>query len=156
MTILDSLPPKSNTHSDRNQMCSVCVTKCTGWRSGPIRWINSGHCPRMLWKLPENSPNSYVLKPQLRSFQRLEPGPGSSLKALISLFGISPSKSCRCGDYARLMDSKGPAWCVQNVRSIAHILGEEAQARGLPYDEVVGMALVLLATVHAWLTSRHS
>ena len=76
-------------------------------------------------------------------------GPGTELKALLRMVGITSSPSCSCNARAEDMDSKGMKWCLWNVRTIVGWLKEEADKRKLPFTSLGAGALVYAAVACA-------
>lgn len=77
-------------------------------------------------------------------------GPGTILKTLIRRYlGIQATPDCLCSKRALIMDGWGPAVCRENLDTIVGWLREEAENRGLPFLDVVGRQLVLLAISRA-------
>ncbi len=60
-------------------------------------------------------------------------GPGTELKKLLKLVGITANPNCSCNRRARVMDEKGCEWCRENIETIVDWLGEEAAKRKLPF-----------------------
>lgn len=69
-------------------------------------------------------------------------GPGTELKKLLSLVGITASPTCSCNARARQMDELGCEWCEENLDLIVGWLRQEATNRGLPFLDVAGRVLV--------------
>jgi hypothetical protein len=76
-------------------------------------------------------------------------GPGTELKSLLRMVGITSSPSCSCNARAEDMDSKGMTWCLWNVRTIVGWLKEEADKRKLPFNSLGAGALVYAAVASA-------
>jgi len=76
-------------------------------------------------------------------------GPGTELKKLLKLVGITASPDCSCNARARTMDEKGCDWCEQNLDEIVGWLREEAAKRGLPFVDLAGRMLVNRAIKNA-------
>jgi hypothetical protein len=76
-------------------------------------------------------------------------GPGTELKSLLRMVGITSSPSCSCNARAEDMDSKGMKWCLWNVRTIVGWLKEEADKRKLPFSSLGAGALVYAAVAFA-------
>jgi len=70
-------------------------------------------------------------------------GTGTELKRLLAKFGITPS-GCRCNALAMLMDSRGTAWCRDNVNKLADDLRESAKERDWPLAWAMGPPAKLL------------
>jgi hypothetical protein len=76
-------------------------------------------------------------------------GPGTELKKLLKLIGISASPTCSCNARAREMDKNGCDWCEANLDTIVGWLREEATKRGLPFVDLAGRLLVKRAIRNA-------
>lgn len=76
-------------------------------------------------------------------------GPGSELKKLLALVGITASATCSCNRRAISMDANGADWCEANIDTIVGWLREEAEKRGLPFLDVAGRMLVRRAIRNA-------
>ena len=76
-------------------------------------------------------------------------GPGTELKKLLKLIGITASPTCSCNARARTMDGNGCDWCEANVDTIVSWLREEATKRGLPFVDLAGRLLVKRAIRNA-------
>lgn len=72
-------------------------------------------------------------------------GPGTELKRLLKLVGITADPGCSCNQRAMAMDRRGCDWCEQNIDQIDGWLSEEAKKRKLPYLSLAGRALIHLA-----------
>lgn len=72
-------------------------------------------------------------------------GPGTQLKGLLKLIGITASPNCSCNARAAQMDEWGPDECEARMEEIVTWLGEEAKRRHLPYVRLAGEQLVKLA-----------
>jgi len=68
-------------------------------------------------------------------------GPGTELKKLLSRFGIGP-KGCGCNARAAEMNRLGPAWCRENIETIADWLAEQAKKRKLPFTRLGAKLLI--------------
>lgn len=58
-------------------------------------------------------------------------GPGSELKKLLKLIGITAMPGCKCNQRAKYMDKMGPQWCRDNIETILDWLQEESSNRGM-------------------------
>ncbi len=79
-------------------------------------------------------------------------GPGTQLKSLLSMLGITSNKKCSCKNRALMMDqmeSKEPGWCEKNIDTIVGWLKEEATKRGLPFIEIIARSIIKLAIKRA-------
>jgi hypothetical protein len=104
------------------------------------------------------SPESYRLLfnkysgPQAGNLAVESHGPGTELKALLSMIGITASPDCQCNQRARAMDEmelKEPGWCERNLETICDWLQEEATKRKLPFLRMAGKILVRKAIRNA-------
>jgi hypothetical protein len=82
-------------------------------------------------------------------------GPGTELKKLLKLVGITASPDCSCNARARTMDEQGCDWCEQNLDEIVGWLREEAAKRGLPFVDLAGRMLVKRAIRNARRQDGH-
>jgi hypothetical protein len=76
-------------------------------------------------------------------------GPGTELKKLLKLVGITASPTCSCNKRARTMDTNGVEWCEANIDTIVGWLREEATKRKLPFVDMAGRLLVKRAIRNA-------
>jgi hypothetical protein len=76
-------------------------------------------------------------------------GPGTELKKLLKLVGITASPTCSCNKRARTMDTNGCDWCEANIDTIVGWLREEATKRKLPFVDMAGRILVKRAIRNA-------
>jgi len=76
-------------------------------------------------------------------------GPGTELKKLLKLVGITASPTCSCNARARRMDTDGCDWCEAHVDEIVGWLREESGKRGLPFLDAAGRVLVRRAIRNA-------
>jgi hypothetical protein len=72
-------------------------------------------------------------------------GPGTELKKLLRLVGITAKPTCPCNAHAVQMDIWGADECQQRLDEIVGWLREEAGRRHLPFSETVARQVVLLA-----------
>ncbi len=79
----------------------------------------------------------------------LHGGAGTELKNLIARFGLKPGLNCKCGQHIREMDTKGIAWCVENVYTITEWLREEAERARLPFTKIGARILIRKAIKNA-------
>ena len=70
-------------------------------------------------------------------------GPGTELKALLRLAGITASPTCSCNARALQMDAWGELECLRRVPEICGWLREEAEKRDLWFFAPAGIALIL-------------
>ena len=82
-------------------------------------------------------------------------GPGTELKAMLAMLGISASPNCSCNARARLMDERGIEWCEANIDEIVGWLREEATKRGLPFVDMAGRMLAKRAIKNARKADGH-
>jgi hypothetical protein len=76
-------------------------------------------------------------------------GPGTELKKLLKIVGITASPNCSCNARARTMDANGCEWCEANLDQIVGWLREEAAKRSLPFLDAAGRVLVRRAISNA-------
>ena len=95
-----------------------------------------------VWTIDENHP-AYPSKP--KAMLKVTGGPGTELKALLRLVGITSSPNCRCNAHARQMDAWGPDRCEQEMPTILGWLEEQARGRGLPFVRVAARQVVKMA-----------
>lgn len=76
-------------------------------------------------------------------------GPGTELKALLKLIGITASPNCKCNARANIMDVWGCDVCETKIDEIVGWLKEEAQNRKLPFVETAAKLLVKRAIKNA-------
>jgi len=76
-------------------------------------------------------------------------GPGTELKKLLAVVGITATPDCSCNARAAEMDRQGCDWCEANIDTIVGWLREQAEARGLPFLDVAGRMLVRRAIRNA-------
>jgi len=76
-------------------------------------------------------------------------GPGTELKKLLALIGITSAPDCACNAHAAEMDRMGGEWCADNLDTIVGWLREQATARGLPFLDAAGKMLVKRAIRNA-------
>jgi len=72
-------------------------------------------------------------------------GPGTELKKMLKLIGITASPTCSCNGRARQMDIWGCDECAKRVPEILGWLREESERRSLPFVEFAAKQIVLLA-----------
>jgi hypothetical protein len=76
-------------------------------------------------------------------------GPGTELKRLLSLIGITAGENCSCNKHARIMNAWGADECERRVEEIVGWLREEATKRGLPFFAAAGRMVVRRAIAAA-------
>jgi hypothetical protein len=72
-------------------------------------------------------------------------GPGTELKSLLSLVGITALENCKCNKYAAEMNNRGIDWCQDNVATIVSWLEAEAKSRRLPFSAAAAKLIVKLS-----------
>jgi hypothetical protein len=82
-------------------------------------------------------------------------GPGTELKKLLRLVGITATPTCPCNAHAVQMDIWGADECQQRLDEIVGWLREEAGRRHLPFSETIARQVVLLAIRRARKTAAH-
>lgn len=109
-----------------------------------------------MWTVDETHP-AYPAKPKPSSpagiaADAANGGPGTELKALLKLIGITASPTCSCNARAMTMDAneaREPGWCERNMETILDWLKEQADARGLPFLRAGAKVLVKRAISNA-------
>ncbi|KKK95789.1 hypothetical protein LCGC14_2669260, partial [marine sediment metagenome] len=78
-------------------------------------------------------------------------GTGTQLEKLLRIVGITEKEGCKCGSRAAVMNSEGPDWCEQNIKTIVGWMKEEAQKRKLKllFNEKLAALLVKRAIKNA-------
>ena len=76
-------------------------------------------------------------------------GPGSELKKLLKLIGITATPNCKCNQRAKHMDKMGCEWCKENIESICDWMQEEATARGMLFVRSAARMMVRRAITTA-------
>jgi len=76
-------------------------------------------------------------------------GPGTELKKLLALVGITSVPGCQCNSRAKKMDRMGCQWCTENIETIVDWLQEEAYKRHLPFVRMAAKLLVKRAIRNA-------
>jgi hypothetical protein len=95
--------------------------------------------------------------PHALMYRGFTPGPlrclaGTELKRLLKTWlGIEAKPGCACNKRARLMDSHGCDWCLENVDRIVGWLREEHKRQKvmLPFSEIGARVLVMTAIRNA-------
>jgi len=85
----------------------------------------------------------------IRAPTTLASGPGTELKKLLKLVGITAGPNCSCNVRAATMDANGCDWCEANIDTIVGWLREEATKRKLPFVDMAGRLLVKRAIRNA-------
>lgn len=84
--------------------------------------------------------------PAYPNAKKPEPGgPGTELKALLKMVGITSSPTCKCNAHAKKMDVWGPDECERRLPEIVGWLKEQSDARGLPFVRIAAEQAVKLA-----------
>ena len=76
-------------------------------------------------------------------------GPGTELKKILARVGIVATDSCPCNARAAEMDANGCDWVEADMSTVVGWLREQATARGLPFMDAAGRALVRVAVRNA-------
>jgi hypothetical protein len=76
-------------------------------------------------------------------------GPGTELKKILARVGIVATPDCSCTARAAEMDANGCDWVEANISTVVGWLREQATARGLPFLDAAGRALVRVAVRNA-------
>lgn len=58
-------------------------------------------------------------------------GPGTELKRLLKMIGITAKPGCQCNQRAKVMDERGCDWCEENIETICEWIKEESSKRGM-------------------------
>jgi hypothetical protein len=82
-------------------------------------------------------------------------GPGTELKKLLRLVGITATPTCPCNARAAQMDVWGADECETRLDEIVGWLREEAGRRHLPFSATVARQAVLLAIRRARKAAAH-
>jgi hypothetical protein len=82
-------------------------------------------------------------------------GPGTELKKILARVGIVATPDCSCNAYAILMNANGCDWVEANMPTVVGWLREQAHARGLPFLDAAGRALVRVAVRNARRAATH-
>jgi hypothetical protein len=82
-------------------------------------------------------------------------GPGTELKKLLRLVGITATPTCPCNARAAQMDAWGSDECETRLDEIVDWLREEAGRRRLPFSATVARQVVLLAIRRARKAAAH-
>jgi hypothetical protein len=69
-------------------------------------------------------------------------GPGSILASMFSLIGIKSTPTCSCRQHAIEMNTKGNAWCENNMDTIIGWLKAESNKRNIPFIESLAKMIV--------------
>jgi hypothetical protein len=109
------------------------------------------------WTIDESHPAfPLVAKPPEQAPAAEEPtaGPGTELKGLLKLIGITSSPNCACNARAKQMDEWGPDECERRMPEILAWLEQEATRRGLPFVRFAAEQAVKLAIRKARKSAR--
>ena len=106
------------------------VAACIVSRDGDVVTVDVDHPAYPRARGPEPKP------------EPLGEGPGTELKRLLALVGITASEGCSCYRHAVEMNRQGVDWCAANVDTIVGWLREEAAKRRLPFVDGAGRLLV--------------
>jgi hypothetical protein len=106
------------------------------------------HCGKTIESLPE------ALGQQAGASEKPSheaSGPGTELSKLLKRLGIEPTPTCQCRAKAAQMDAWGPDECEkpERIEEVVAVMRAEAEARGLPFLDVVGRLLVRRAIRNA-------
>lgn len=100
------------------------------------------------WFVETSSP----FYPGRRFRESVTSGPGTELKGLLKLLGITSSPNCKCNSHARKMDqmeAKTPGWCEEHMDTILGWLEEQAKGRKMPFVRMAARQMVKLAIKRA-------
>ena len=126
----------------------------------PFTLINGlWQCPTCGWvykkkseKPPRrNCPASRTPEAIAKQQNQQNNGTGTQLEKLLRIIGITEKEGCKCGQRAAVMNSEGPDWCEQNIKTIVGWMKEEAQKRKLKllFNEKLATLLVKKAIKNA-------
>ena len=104
-----------------------------------------------IWVIDENHPK-YPKSPKIVEKPKVEivpEGPGTELKKLLKLIGITSTPNCSCNAKANIMNQMGSQWCKDNIDTIIEWLRVEAQKRNLPFIEYGAKKIIQLAIYRA-------
>ena len=103
--------------------------------------------PRTGWAVPSAEAKPSEAPPR---------GPGTEMKKLLAMIGITASPNCSCNAFARQMDAWGPDECAKPERmaEILTRLEEQAKGRNLPFVRFGAEQAVKLAIRRARKTAR--
>jgi hypothetical protein len=110
--------------------------------------------PQYVWMRRESYEElrqKYAPKPPVAP-KPLGDGPGSELKALLAVFGIHSSPTCKCNAMARKMNEMEvtePGWSLAHIEEVVDVMEETAKKRNLPFLRTAGRILVRKA-VRNW------
>jgi hypothetical protein len=76
-------------------------------------------------------------------------GPGTELKKLLKMIGITATPNCQCNQRAKVMDERGCDWCEENIETICEWLREESNKRGMLFVKSVVKLFVRRAISNA-------
>lgn len=79
----------------------------------------------------------------------VENGPGTELKKLLKLIGITATPNCSCNQKAVMMNNWGADVCEQKIDTIVDWLKEEADKRKLPFIQTIAKMIVNKAIKNA-------
>lgn len=72
-------------------------------------------------------------------------GPGTELKKLLKIIGITASPTCGCNAKAKHMNEMGVEWCEENIETIVDWLKEESKKRHIPFFRYPAKKIINLA-----------
>jgi hypothetical protein len=76
-------------------------------------------------------------------------GPGTELKKLLKMIGITSTPNCSCNQKAVMMNNWGSDACEEKIDIIIGWLKEEAEKRKLPFIETIARMIVKKAIKNA-------
>jgi hypothetical protein len=120
--------------------CSECGRSLPAWTGKPPFAVCSG---KPVPPVPVEPPATATT------------GPGTELKKLLRLVGITATPTCPCNARAAQMDIWGADECQQRLDEIVGWLREEAGRRHLPFSATAARQVVLLAIRRARKTAAH-
>jgi len=83
-------------------------------------------------------------------------GPGTELKKMLALVGITASEGCACNERAATMDNWGCDETERRIPEVAGWLREEAERRGVIYVDAAARVLIVMAIRNARKEARRA
>lgn len=105
---------------------------------------------RRLWDEQASNPveDKKIFMQRMERAEREQPtpdGPGTELKKLLAKVGIHATPNCKCTKHMKVMNTKGPEWCEENIEDILDWLKEETNRRNLPFVRSIARRIVKYA-----------
>ena len=107
------------------------VMACVVKQEGDIWTIDETHPSYP--KVPKPFAQQPKFLPQPPGAIDIGEGPGTELKKLLKLIGITSSPTCGCNAKAKKMNENGIKWCKDNIDTIVDWLREESEKRNIPF-----------------------